>query len=145
MNVNQISGAIPNSQVQSTSDTLGKDEFLKILVAQLKYQDPLNPMDDKDFISQMAQFSSLEQMTNLNTSFTMSHAVGLVGKDVVAKVTNSETGGTELTAGTVEAIYSNNGIPYLKIGDQYVTMDSVQAVFDRVAEEKVEGAADEQG
>ena len=44
---------------------LDKEAFLKILVAQLTYQDPLNPMDDKDFIAQLAQFTSLEQLTNI--------------------------------------------------------------------------------
>ncbi len=61
------------SQQQTTRTTgngsLGKDEFLKILMAQLQNQDPTNPMKDNEFIAQMAQFSSLEQMTNMTSAF----------------------------------------------------------------------------
>lgn len=53
---------------QQSPGILGKDDFLKILITQLQNQDPSNPMDDREFIAQMAQFSSLEQMTNMNTA-----------------------------------------------------------------------------
>lgn len=57
--------------VSTNNSSLGKDEFLKILMTQVQNQDPLNPIDDKEFISQMATFSSLEQMMNLNTTMTI--------------------------------------------------------------------------
>ena len=56
---------VQTKQREGGKDILGKDDFLKILMTQLQNQDPLNPMQDKDFIAQMATFSSLEQMTNL--------------------------------------------------------------------------------
>src|SRR3954471_23168397 len=68
---------------------LGKDDFLKLLVTQLQHQDPMNPMDDKDFMGQMAQFSSLEQITNLVTatetmgfSSQVTQSVSLIGHQV---------------------------------------------------------------
>lgn len=79
---------------------LGKDDFLKILITQLQNQDPLNPMQDKDFIAQMAQFSTLEQMTNMENSLEnflksqeqnyMLQASMLIGKTVTFLDANNE-------------------------------------------------------
>lgn len=76
------------------SDILGKDDFLQLLVAQLKAQDPLNPMENTEFTAQLAQFSSLEQLTNINetmgnlqvsqTSLNNSQAVDFIGKSIQA-------------------------------------------------------------
>lgn len=56
------------------NDYLGKDAFLQLMITQLRYQDPLDPMDNKDSIAQMAQFSALEQMQNLNTNMQLSQS-----------------------------------------------------------------------
>lgn len=90
------SSAVSSSTSSSSSaaSSLDKDDFLKLLVAQLEHQDPLNPLDDKEFIAQLAQFSSLEQMNNISSGIdtlnkTVSNqdslsAANYIGKDVVA-------------------------------------------------------------
>ena len=73
-----------NQQQRKTgNDILGKDDFLRILMTQLQNQDPMNPMQDKDFIAQMATFSSLEQMTNINK--TMESFVNSQNGDLLLK------------------------------------------------------------
>jgi flagellar basal-body rod modification protein FlgD len=88
-----------NTSQTTTTKTLGKDDFMKLLLAQLKNQDPLNPMDGTDFAAQLAQFSSLEQLSNMNTELknlsvnqmTMNYAqsVNMIGKEVVTNSGNS--------------------------------------------------------
>lgn len=89
---NNLSG---NSNRQA-NDELGKNDFLNLLVTQLRYQDPMKPMEDKEFIAQMAQFSSLEQMQNMNSSLITAEASGLIGNRVKWNddVTNVEKTGT---------------------------------------------------
>ena len=86
-------GAKPKSE-------MGKDDFLKLLVGQLQNQDPMNPMEDKDFMGQMAQFSQLEQVTNMAAAIQNDRAFSLLGRDVTYN--DDKTG--ELTTGKVEKV-----------------------------------------
>lgn len=118
--------AVNGKQAQQS---LGKDDFLKLLITQLSNQDPTSPMDNTQFIAQMAQFSSLEQMTNMNQEFgklnnmlVSSQAVGTIGKTV-----DVDVGGVK-TTGTVDAVtYGNN--PQVRIGNMYYDMKQISAVY----------------
>jgi len=97
---NTSSTATVSTLTRATTQTLDQDAFLKILVAQLKNQDPMQPLEDKEFISQMAQFSSLEQMQSLNQSFQSAQAFGLVGQSIATTLTN-DSGNAETVVGQV--------------------------------------------
>lgn len=117
------------SSITNSNSALGKDDFLTLLVAQLQNQDPLNPMDGTDFTAQLAQFSSLEQLQNMNTNLesmhttatiqTYSNAVSFIGKTVTALGSQvyvnsgrSEDIQFELSdnaAGVFVSIYDDNG------------------------------------
>ena len=111
--------------------SLGKDDFLKLLVGQLKNQDPLSPTSDTDFIGQMAQFSQLEQTTNMATANSQliaqesgARAVSLLGRNV----TYPDAAGTS-TTGVVEKVEWSAGKPSLTVaGIAGIDPSSVTAV-----------------
>lgn len=115
---------------QTGSTNLGKDDFLKLLIAQLANQDPLNPMKDREFISQMASFSTLEQMFNMNETLTswVAHQNNgqllqyseLINKEITyTRSIENEDGTTEeLTeTGTVAKIHFENGETTIELSD----------------------------
>lgn len=103
---------------------LGKDAFLALLTTQMKYQDPLNPQSDTEFISQLASFSSLEQMQNLNSTFSQSQAFTMIGQEVQVKADNKEG----FVAGTVDYVTVQNGKTYLSIEGTLYSSDKLITV-----------------
>lgn len=99
----------PLEKMGNQNDVMGKEDFLMLLVAQLKNQDPMNPQDATEFTAQLAQFSQLEQLTNVNKSLgglaTMSSemermaALGLIGQEVVAQAEQFHFSGEEMQLG----------------------------------------------
>lgn len=104
------------TQVTNKSQALGKDEFLQLLVAQMKNQDPLNPTDSSQSIAQMAQFSALEQMQNLNTTMTSMQnyqtANTLVNNAVmIGKTVSAITSTGNMVSGVINAVgVSDDGV-----------------------------------
>ncbi|BBF42984.1 flagellar basal-body rod modification protein FlgD [Lachnospiraceae bacterium KM106-2] len=123
------SASSTTSSSTSSGNTLGKDAFLQLLVTQMKYQDPLNPSSDTEYIAQLAQFSSLEQMQNLNTTNTNSQAFNLVGKTVLVKMTTA-SGEERTIEGAVDYVKIENGTAKLSINGSLYTMDQVATVYD---------------
>lgn len=125
-------GAMSNTTASSTQQTskpneLGKMDFLNILVTQLRYQDPLNPMDDKEFISQLAQFTTLEQMTEQTKWSQMTYGLSLVGKKVLF-----HTAEGELLIGEVASLRMADGQPLLTVGDMEIGLEQVLEIANEV-------------
>ena len=101
---------------QAMKQQLDKDDFLKLLVTELQHQDPTNPMQDREFIAQMAQFSSMEQMMNMTKSmesivdkFNFQTTYGLLGKNVEIISQGTEEGAEPKTVNGVVKSVSRNG------------------------------------
>ena len=108
----------PISATDANKNQLGKDAFLKLLTTQLQHQDPLNPMEDSEFMGQMAQFSTLEQITNMATAntamadnLTFSKSVSLIGRTVTYQDAEEQT-----HTGKVERVTTTDGKPALTVG-----------------------------
>jgi len=115
MDISNITNAVQSSSGTSTEtpQTLGKDDFLKLLTAQLKAQDPLNPMDGTNFVAQLAQFSSLEQLTNINSQLTTMAASqasmqNTIATDLIGKSVTFE-GNTVTLNGSANINYALQG------------------------------------
>ena len=126
---------------KSSGDQLGKDAFLQLLVAQMENQDPMNPQSNEDMVAQLAQFSSLEELQNLRSTFDNSSTFNLVGKNVIVEVgssTNSTT--TTEVGGYVQFVKMVDGKAKLSINyELYDYADLKMVIDDAFLEDQLTG------
>lgn len=113
-----------SSAAEKSTSGLGKEAFLQLLVAQMQYQDPLEPMDNTEYISQLATFSQLEAIQNMTDKVSYSMANDLVGKYVIL---NTEQGTIN---GKVDYVMYENGNVFLAVDDGLYSIDDLDTVAD---------------
>lgn len=127
----KVNGADEKKTSKATnSSAMDKDAFLQLLVAQMKYQDPLEPTSNTEYISQYATFSELEQMQNMSSTLELSRAAGLVGQTVVVEHTD-ESGKTSSDMGVVDYISYENSKAMVWVNGSSYPLDDVVEVADK--------------
>jgi flagellar basal-body rod modification protein FlgD len=110
-------------------------DYMKLLITQLQNQNPLEPLDNNEMASQLAQFSQLQQLESMNTSFAkvlatteLTYANSLIGKEV-SFMLETDTGATDIKSGIVEQVYNNvDGEIFLRVGDYMFGLENVITV-----------------
>lgn len=140
-------GEIVESATQSSltnakkSNGMDKDAFLQLLVAQMKYQDPLEPTSNTEYISQYAQFSQVEQLQNMAGSMALQRASGLVGQEVIIETTTS-AGKTLTVQGRVDYVTYENGKAFLSVNGNLYSIDDLKNVVDPIYQAAFDKAVD---
>ena len=114
---------------KTTPNGYDKDAFMQILVAQMKYQDPMEPTSNTEYISQYATFTQVEQLSNMANAMSLSRASEMVGKTVVITQTNAENGTTSEIQGVVDYVTYSGNKAYLNINGTAYDIDNVSQVL----------------
>lgn len=126
---NTTSSSKSTSKTSDSNNKLDKDAFLQLLVTQMKYQDPLNPSSNTEYVAQLATFSQLEQLQNLSNASSTSQAFSLVGKTVDV-TTESATGNSSIITGRVDYVNISNGETKLSINGNLYSTSQLATVID---------------
>lgn len=116
-------------KANTSSNGMDKDAFLQLLVAQMQYQDPLEPTSNTEYVAQYAQFSQVEQMQNMAKSTDLARASSLVGETVYIKTTNTK-GEAEYVDGKVDYVVFENNKAYLAINESLYSIDDLDTIVD---------------
>ena len=119
------------SQVSNKNKSdMNKDTFLQLLVAQMKYQDPLEPTSNTEYISQYATFTQVEEIQNMAASMELSRASSLVGQEVMIE-TKDDDGVTRSVQGKVDYVTYENGKAYVSIDESLYSVSDVTSIVDK--------------
>lgn len=118
------------STTQSAGLSTDTKTFLKLLVAQMQYQNPLEPESDTEFVSQLAQMTSLQQVQGITSSVQSAQAFGMIGKHIEAAIINSKTGMTDCYSGVVDSVVIQKGVPYVVVGSDAIPASTVTRVYE---------------
>lgn len=110
----------PFSHSRTTMDTY---QFLRLLIVELTSQNPMDPIKDRDFLAQMAQLNTAQQMERLGAMFGTFQAAGLIGREVEATLPS----GVQI-AGKVESVQMSAGRAFLTVNGEQIPMESVRAI-----------------
>lgn len=140
-------GEVVNAKSESTTNKTtptgyDKDAFMQILVAQMKYQDPLQPTSNTEYISQYATFTQVEQLSNMANAMSLSRASEMVGKTVTIRQTNAENGTSSEIQGVVDFVNYSGNKAYLNINGVNYNIDDVVQVLDSDYTDALEEVAD---
>lgn len=117
------------TQKTTKSNGMDKESFLQLLVAQMKYQDPLEPTSNTEYISQYAQFSQVESLQSMSSNMDLQRASNLVGKEVYIETTGTD-GETKTVQGRVDYVTYKNGKAYVYVNEKEYSLDDVKTVLD---------------
>lgn len=139
MEINNAMSNTPMTKATSTKPVnekgvMGKDDFLKLFLSSLQYQDPMSPMETKDMMAQMTQLATMEQQTNMSKIMEglkeimeqqdgIEKGVGFLGKEVSGLTSNGQ-----LVKGTVDEVLSNSGRLQLIVGNETIDLGAVSRV-----------------
>ena len=123
------SGYSATSKSKNKGGDLDKEAFLNLLVTQMRYQDPMNPSDNTEYMSQLAQYSSLEAQMNISDTLEKGNSLNLVGQYVIMNTTDSN-GANAMISGLVEYATVKEGDVYLSIDNKYYPAEDLDSVVD---------------
>ena len=140
---NHFSGSIKQATTQSSDELsgLGEGAFIKLLLAQLQNQDPLKPMEDKEFIAQLAQFNSLNQLTQMNRTLEelmTAQALGQ-GSALIGKTVNGLSSDGRTMAGIVSGLSLVGGKVMLDIQGSSMPLDNLRSVTNETSGGDING------